>query len=117
MDTPFEHKVRQRAYEIWMASGMGEGEAERHWLQAERVVRNEAELPVAAAANNAVAGSTMAKPVVAEATPAKTGIAKVAKTKSAAPKAGKAKISGAKVDGAKTAAPRRMKPVSAEASA
>ena len=116
MDTTFEHKVRQRAYEIWMASGMGEGDAERHWLHAERVVRNEAEMPTAPggnkAAKNAVAGSTKAKAVIA-----KTVIAKVAKTKSTASKVGKAKTGGAKIEGVETAAPRRVKTVSAEARA
>ena len=42
MDIAFEHEIRRRAYEIWTACGMNDGEAEHHWLSAEHAVRSEA---------------------------------------------------------------------------
>jgi hypothetical protein len=38
MDNTLEARIRERAYEIWNAAGCPEGEAERHWLMAEREV-------------------------------------------------------------------------------
>ena len=32
------HRVRERAYEIWVASGYSDGQAEQHWLAAEREI-------------------------------------------------------------------------------
>ena len=43
MDAVFEQRVRERAYEIWKASGMGDGAADRHWLSAEKAMRVEAD--------------------------------------------------------------------------
>ena len=31
-------RIRERAYEIWAASGHRDGEAEQHWLAAEREI-------------------------------------------------------------------------------
>lgn len=45
MDYAFEQKVRERAYEIWMAAGMADGVADEHWLRAEQSVLNEAASP------------------------------------------------------------------------
>jgi Protein of unknown function (DUF2934) len=32
------HRIRDRAYEIWAANGHRDGEAEQHWLTAEREI-------------------------------------------------------------------------------
>ncbi len=104
MDIASEHEIRQRAYEIWMASGMHEGEAEAHWLHAERAVRNEAEAVTAATP----AADGKANAVEAMAAAKKT----TAKTKAVTTKVVKANIgkaASAKAPAAKTAAPRRPK--------
>jgi Protein of unknown function (DUF2934) len=36
MEQALEHRIRERAYEIWNANGRADGEAEQHWLAAER---------------------------------------------------------------------------------
>ncbi len=41
MDTTFEQKVREKAYEIWLQAGMGDGQAHEHWVIAEAVVTRE----------------------------------------------------------------------------
>jgi hypothetical protein len=38
MDQSLEHRIRERAYEIWTAHGCVHGEADQHWLAAEREV-------------------------------------------------------------------------------
>ncbi len=38
MHNPIENQIRERAYELWLANGCREGEADRHWLTAEREV-------------------------------------------------------------------------------
>jgi hypothetical protein len=38
MEQTLEHRIRQRAYEIWHADGCAEGKADEHWLAAEREV-------------------------------------------------------------------------------
>lgn len=38
MDQQLSHRIRERAYEIWASSGCPEGEADMHWLTAEREV-------------------------------------------------------------------------------
>ena len=50
MQEMLEHHVRERAYQIWLASGC-EGEAEQHWLAAERET-------LAAAATTITAGAS-----------------------------------------------------------
>jgi hypothetical protein len=32
------HRIRERAYEMWNASGRADGQADQHWLAAEREV-------------------------------------------------------------------------------
>ncbi len=32
------HRIRERAYEIWAASGYSDGRADQHWLAAEREI-------------------------------------------------------------------------------
>jgi Protein of unknown function (DUF2934) len=36
MDHNLEHRIRERAYEIWTAHGCINGQADQHWLAAER---------------------------------------------------------------------------------
>ncbi len=36
MEAPLHYRIRQRAYEIWEAGGRLDGQAEQHWLLAER---------------------------------------------------------------------------------
>jgi hypothetical protein len=31
-----EHKIRERAYHLWVAEGCRDGASDRHWLMAER---------------------------------------------------------------------------------
>lgn len=72
MDMAYEHEIRERAYAIWLAAGMVDGDAERHWLHAEAALRDEAVAtrPLRRrAASVAAAGPAKAKP--AKATPAK----------------------------------------------
>jgi hypothetical protein len=38
MDQSLENRIRERAYEIWTAHGCVHGQAEQHWLAAEREV-------------------------------------------------------------------------------
>jgi hypothetical protein len=38
MDQNLENCIRERAYEIWTAHGCMHGQAEQHWLAAEREV-------------------------------------------------------------------------------
>ncbi len=38
MEQALEHRIRQRAYEIWHAHGQADGKAAEHWLAAEREV-------------------------------------------------------------------------------
>jgi Protein of unknown function (DUF2934) len=36
MDTSLENRIRERAYEIWTQHGCVDGQAQQHWLTAER---------------------------------------------------------------------------------
>ena len=65
MDASFEHKVRQRAYDIWVAAGREDGLAELHWLSAEQAVMGEISIP-----NAKVVKARVAKPAVAAKKPA-----------------------------------------------
>ena len=38
MDQSLENRIREHAYEIWTAHGCMHGQAEQHWLAAEREV-------------------------------------------------------------------------------
>jgi hypothetical protein len=38
MDQSLENRIRERAYEIWTAHGCVHGQADQHWLRAEREV-------------------------------------------------------------------------------
>jgi hypothetical protein len=38
MDISLENRIRERAYEMWTAAGCAHGQAEQHWLAAEREI-------------------------------------------------------------------------------
>jgi len=38
MDPSLEERIRERAYEIWTACGYVHGQADQHWLAAEREI-------------------------------------------------------------------------------
>jgi hypothetical protein len=38
MDKSLETRIRERAYELWTADGCADGQAEQHWLAAEREI-------------------------------------------------------------------------------
>jgi hypothetical protein len=38
MDQSTENRIRERAYEIWTAHGCVHGQADQHWLAAEREI-------------------------------------------------------------------------------
>jgi hypothetical protein len=38
LDANLANRIRQRAYEIWFAAGCRSGEAQQHWLTAEREI-------------------------------------------------------------------------------
>jgi hypothetical protein len=38
MDRSLENRIRERAYDMWIAHGCVHGQAEQHWLVAEREV-------------------------------------------------------------------------------
>jgi Protein of unknown function (DUF2934) len=38
MDQTIENRIRERAYEIWTAHGRVHGQADQHWLAAEREI-------------------------------------------------------------------------------
>jgi hypothetical protein len=40
MDQNLENRIRERAYEIWTAHGYADGQADQHWLAAEREICN-----------------------------------------------------------------------------
>jgi DUF2934 family protein len=41
MDQNLENRIRERAYEIWTAHGCIHGQADQHWLTAEREILTE----------------------------------------------------------------------------
>jgi hypothetical protein len=47
MDAAYEQRVRERAYEIWLAAGM-DGAADAHWYSAEDAMKTEAAKPASA---------------------------------------------------------------------
>jgi hypothetical protein len=51
MNQPLEDRIRERAYEIWTAHGCIDGQADQHWLAAER--------EILAKATNALVGNTV----------------------------------------------------------
>lgn len=61
MEHTLEHRIRQRAYEIWDAHGQADGKADEYWLAAEREIiaslNGAAEASAASKAKRARAGS------------------------------------------------------------
>lgn len=98
MNIVFEHEIRQRAYHIWVACGMNDGDAEQHWLDAEYAVRTEADAKLSAADAIAVAASPTKRAKV------KAASTKVATAKSPTPKTSASKTSASKTAASKTAA-------------
>jgi hypothetical protein len=45
MDQSLEDRIRERAYEIWTAHGRVHGQADQHWLAAEREILAAATVP------------------------------------------------------------------------
>jgi Protein of unknown function (DUF2934) len=46
MDRNLNDRICERAYEIWFAAGCRDGEAEQHWLAAEREILQAAHSPI-----------------------------------------------------------------------
>jgi hypothetical protein len=57
MDCSLQHRIRERAYEIWSAEGRTHGRAEQHWLAAERQVLSEMAPQVSAPAEKDRSGA------------------------------------------------------------
>jgi len=47
MDQNLENRIRERAYEIWTAHGCADGQADQHWLAAEREILGATTIPLA----------------------------------------------------------------------
>jgi hypothetical protein len=41
METSLQNRIRERAYHLWNAGGQVHGQAEQHWLAAEREILRE----------------------------------------------------------------------------
>ena len=48
MDPNLTERIRERAYHIWVASGCRHGEADQHWLAAEREILQSAKAAIPA---------------------------------------------------------------------
>lgn len=59
MEQMLEQRIRMRAYEIWHSQGCAEGNADEHWLAAEREVLSSA---MSAQASTATARSETVSP-------------------------------------------------------
>ena len=59
MELSLQDRIRERAYAIWNATGRRHGQADQHWLAAEREVLSEMSAPIANAA------ATQSKPAPA----------------------------------------------------
>ena len=64
MNATTEQSTRERAYALWMESGCEEGQADRHWLQAERELAAQLACAATAPANTVKASKakTIASP-------------------------------------------------------
>jgi len=82
MDNDVEHKIRERAYELWVQAGQVPGRADEYWLQAEREVLG---TPNEGDAGQTTTGQTTAPAdpaVQAETAPARKTVARSASPKS-----------------------------------
>ena len=59
LEPTLEHRIRQRAYEIWHAEGQAHGKADEHWLAAEREVLSALRAPAPAASAPPTSGKPM----------------------------------------------------------
>ena len=57
MQQTLEHRIRERAYQIWHANGQADGRANEHWLAAEREVLSSLRIDSAALEASAPAKS------------------------------------------------------------
>ena len=57
MQQTLEHRIRERAYQIWHANGQADGQANEHWLAAEREILASVSIPAVALAASAPAKS------------------------------------------------------------
>jgi hypothetical protein len=57
MEQSLLHRIRERAYEMWNVGGRTDGQADRHWLAAEREVL--AEMTAHASAAKTIASHTL----------------------------------------------------------
>jgi Protein of unknown function (DUF2934) len=64
MEPSLEERIRERAYTLWLENGCADGNAEQHWLAAEREM-----LAVMTAEAPASAASAPRKPSKSRATP------------------------------------------------
>jgi hypothetical protein len=53
MEANLHNRIRKRAYEIWFAAGCRDGEAQQHWLTAEREILEAAQAGTRARRTNA----------------------------------------------------------------
>jgi hypothetical protein len=69
LDTTLEQRIRERAYELWITTGRHDGQADQHWLMAERellaklmVEATPAPAPLPSAANPSATKPSATKP-------------------------------------------------------
>jgi len=103
-----EQRIRELAYQIWQSEGCPEGEEERHWAMARKLV--EAEYGAAAAKPASRPRKAATKPTDATPKPeAKAAPAAKQRTSRAAPKAGTDAKAGTPEAIKKTRTPRAKK--------
>jgi hypothetical protein len=65
MEPALEQRIRERAYEIWNATGREDGRADEHWLSAEReLLASARRQPIAAKLTDSPKVTTFNKPKV-----------------------------------------------------
>ena len=69
MDANLIERIRERAYQIWFASGCPDGEADRHWLAAEREILQAATAATPAKRIAKKASRSLARPAAKAAAP------------------------------------------------
>lgn len=79
MDGDLEHRIRERAYELWEAEGQPEGREDQHWRQAQADIteaQGKAAKTKTGTAKTATARKPTAKPAPTKAASAKSATAK-----------------------------------------
>ncbi len=107
MNMNFEDQIRERAYHIWLAAGMADGQAVVHWVRAEQAVIGEKAISVEAA--EPVIIITKAAPKAKPSKAAKPAAAKVVGAKAAGTKAAGTKAPGVKAASSKPESVKRAK--------